>query len=125
MSTNKCEVDCISVCSPVGLRNMKTPKGGQGREVEPQPQLQAYEGDEGELSHEGAVLGPVGRESCSQVAGQDQQDRPDQDVGRPPAALLEQHGAQHDRHHERRKYLAQWNIFLPETLIMILLVNTQ
>ena len=80
---------------------MKTPEGGHGREVQPQPQLQAYEGDEGDLPHEGTVPGPVSSQSCGQVAGQDQQDRPDQDVGRPPAAPLEQHGAQHDRHHER------------------------
>ena len=90
----------ISLCSPVRLRNVKAPQGSHGREVEAQAQLQADEGDEGDLSHEGTVLRPVSSEGGTKVADEDEPDCPPEDVSRPPAALLEQQGAQHDRHHE-------------------------
>ena len=96
---------------------METPEGGHGREVEAEPQLEAYEGKEGDLPHEGTVLGPVSSQGRGQVAGQDQPDCPAQEVGRPSAALLEQEGAQHDRHHEGGEYFTQRKIFLTETLI--------
>ena len=98
---------------------MKAPQGGHGWEVEAQPQLEADEGDEGDLPREGTVLRPVSRDGRNNVAGEDQPDRPPEDVSRPPGALLEQQGAQHDRHHEGGKYSTQGNIFLTETLTMI------
>ena len=106
----------LSVCSPVRLGNMKTPEGGHGREVETQPQLEAYEGQEGDLPHEGTVLGPVSSQGCGQVARQDQPDCPAEELCRPSAALLEQEGAQHDGHHEGGEYFTQGKIFLAETL---------
>ena len=96
---------------------METPEGGHGREVETQPQLEAYEGQEGDLPHEGTVLGPVSSQGCGQVACQDQPDCPAEELCRPSAALLEQEGAQHDGHHEGGEYFTQGKIFLAETLI--------
>ena len=97
---------------------MEAPQCGHGWEVEAQPQLEAYEGDEGDLPHEGAVLRPVRSEGGGQVAGQDEPHRPPEDVRLPPAGLLEEQGAQHDGHHEGGEYLPQGDIFLTEALVM-------
>ena len=70
-------VKCLSI-SPVGARQDDASQSGQGREVETETHLEHDEGDEADLSLEGADTGLVRRDAGHQVTQQVEEDRGDQ-----------------------------------------------
>ena len=66
------------IMSPVGAWKYDASQSGQGREVETEAHLQHDEGDEADLSLEGADTGLVGSDAGYEVTEQVEEDRGDQ-----------------------------------------------